>query len=146
VWEYLTSPAKRILYQFGATRIDQANPDGRRGPGTTTHCVHGDSATVYEEILDWRPFDYFTERFSSTGLSAAEMTVQLSATDTGTLATYRMRLPRAKEAREAWEAAGGALTQAFQQSAARMIELLAAEVADEGPPATAPPEPHTHPH
>jgi hypothetical protein len=33
----------------------------QRGVGTVNHCVHGKDATV-EEILDWRPFDYYTVR------------------------------------------------------------------------------------
>jgi hypothetical protein len=40
-------------------RIDEATAAGRRGAGTRNHCVHGKDA-VLEEILDWRPFDYFT--------------------------------------------------------------------------------------
>ena len=32
---------------------------GRRGVGTTNHCMHGPHAII-EEILDWRPFDYLT--------------------------------------------------------------------------------------
>jgi uncharacterized protein YndB with AHSA1/START domain len=147
VWEYLTSPAKRILYQFGATRIDQANPDGRRGPGTTTHCVHGDQGAIHEEVLDWRPFDYFTERFGPPGLAPADATAQLSATDTGTRVTWRMRLPRARKAREMWQAMNDGLTQSFQQSAARMCELLAQELAGEAAPTgttDAPPAPQPH--
>ena len=31
----------------------------RRGIGAENHCMHGKAAVV-EEVLDWRPFDYFT--------------------------------------------------------------------------------------
>ena len=34
---------------------------GRRGPGSANHCIHGKDAVV-EEILDWRPHDYGTDR------------------------------------------------------------------------------------
>lgn len=61
LWDYHTSPEKRLLWQTDFTRIDQSNPDGRRGPGTTNHCVHG-KGVIVEEILDWRPFRYFTVR------------------------------------------------------------------------------------
>lgn len=44
---------------------------GHRGPGTTTHCVHGRDAIV-EEILDWRPFEHFTVRFVLFGLPIDE--------------------------------------------------------------------------
>jgi hypothetical protein len=43
----------------GIQRIDEATPDGRRGTGTRNHCIHGKDV-VLEEILDWRPFDYYT--------------------------------------------------------------------------------------
>jgi len=32
---------------------------GRRGVGTSNHCMHGKEAII-EEIPDWQPFDYFT--------------------------------------------------------------------------------------
>jgi uncharacterized protein YndB with AHSA1/START domain len=66
VWEVVTSPEKRAVWAFDATRIDERQSGGRRGVGTTTHCVHGKTAIV-EEILDWRPFDYFTLRRTMPG-------------------------------------------------------------------------------
>ncbi|HVR33704.1 MAG TPA: DUF2652 domain-containing protein [Acidimicrobiia bacterium] len=61
VWEFTTSPQKRLLWLTDLTRIDEKNPSGRRGAGTTNHCVHGRGA-ITEEILDWHPFQYFTQR------------------------------------------------------------------------------------
>jgi hypothetical protein len=61
VWEFLTSPEKRLVWAVDATRVDEWQQGGRRGTGTRTHCVHGKTAIV-EEILDWRPFRYFTLR------------------------------------------------------------------------------------
>ena len=58
-WAYLTEPGLRATWTPGVQRIDQATPDGRRGSGTRNHCVHGRNASL-EEILDWRPFDYYT--------------------------------------------------------------------------------------
>ncbi len=58
-WNYLTDPGLRAGWQPGIQRIDQSTPDGRRGIGTRNHCIHGKNASL-EEILDWRPFDYFT--------------------------------------------------------------------------------------
>ena len=61
-WEFLTSPARRPRWQAGVTDDRRAGaPAGRRGVGTTNHCVHGKDAIV-EEILDWRPYDYCTHR------------------------------------------------------------------------------------
>jgi carbon monoxide dehydrogenase subunit G len=73
----------------------------------------------------------------------AVATAQLSPTGTGTRVTWRMRLPRARKAREMWESIGESMMQSFQQSAARMQQLLAEEVAAEGAPQDLP---HSHPH
>lgn len=59
VWSYLTDPALRPIWTPRVRRVDQTTPDGRRGVGTQNHCVHGKNASL-EEILDWRPFDYYT--------------------------------------------------------------------------------------
>jgi uncharacterized protein YndB with AHSA1/START domain len=62
VWDWITSPARRIQWQYGATGIDVvAGPAGRRGVGTVNHCIHGKD-TIVEEVLDWRPYDYVTYR------------------------------------------------------------------------------------
>ncbi|HJU52569.1 MAG TPA: DUF2652 domain-containing protein [Acidimicrobiia bacterium] len=76
IWDYFTTPAKRLLWQPEFNRIDQTNPGGRRGPGTTNHCVHGRGAIV-EEILDWRPFDYYSVRLILPGLGNWTQTVEL---------------------------------------------------------------------
>jgi len=58
VWEYFTSPVQRPKWR-GADEVREATSGGRRGIGTTNHCMHGPHAII-EEILDWRPFDYLT--------------------------------------------------------------------------------------
>ena len=60
-WEYFIHPDHRPKWQ-GTERVDEKHDSGRRGVGTVNHCVHGKEATTVEEILDWRPFDYYTER------------------------------------------------------------------------------------
>jgi uncharacterized protein YndB with AHSA1/START domain len=58
VWEYFTSPGQRPKWR-GADVVRESTSGGRRGVGTTNHCMHGPHAII-EEILDWRPFDYLT--------------------------------------------------------------------------------------
>ena len=58
VWEYWTSPGQRTKWR-AADEVREASASGRRGVGTTNHCMHGDHAII-EEILDWRPFDSLT--------------------------------------------------------------------------------------
>lgn len=59
VWEFVTTPSKRLLWQIELTDLQENSEGGRRGAGTWNHCVHGKSAVV-QEFTDWRPFRYFT--------------------------------------------------------------------------------------
>ncbi|HWH31841.1 MAG TPA: DUF2652 domain-containing protein [Egibacteraceae bacterium] len=61
LWELSTEPSKRMLWHQGVTDINESNPGGRRGLGSTAHCLHGSDVMV-EEILDWQPYRYFTRR------------------------------------------------------------------------------------
>src|SRR4029079_1316305 len=62
VWDWITSPARRIQWQYGATGIQTADGTaGRRGVGTVNHCIHGKD-TLVEEVLDWQPVDYVKVR------------------------------------------------------------------------------------
>src|SRR6201984_42499 len=58
VWEYFTVPGQRQKW-WPADAIIETSGNRRRGIGTENHCMHGKDAIV-EEVLDWRPFDYFT--------------------------------------------------------------------------------------
>jgi hypothetical protein len=61
-WDWITSPSRRIQWQYGATSIQMVDGTaGRRGIGTVNHCVHGKDMIV-EEVLDWQPTDYLTLR------------------------------------------------------------------------------------
>jgi uncharacterized protein YndB with AHSA1/START domain len=109
VWEWLTAPSKRQLWQPGVLRVDQDNPRGVPGVGTTNHCVHGDE-TVNEEVLDWKPFDYFTHR-SRGAFGSALFMYELAPADTGgTILTVRMK-PETEEDRAAFEPMAGPFTE-----------------------------------
>jgi len=58
VWEYFTQPGQRPKWR-AADEVRETSAGGRRGVGTTNHCMHGPHAVI-EEVLDWRPFDYLT--------------------------------------------------------------------------------------
>jgi uncharacterized protein YndB with AHSA1/START domain len=60
-WDWLTSPVRRPQFQPGLTAFDADSPTGRRGVGTTNHCVHGRDAVI-EEVLAWRPPEALTTR------------------------------------------------------------------------------------
>jgi hypothetical protein len=66
VWERLSHPDQVV--RFMADRASQTNPGGTRGPGTSTHCVHGSNS--YDlEVLDWIPYELQTLRFRTRGLT-----------------------------------------------------------------------------
>jgi uncharacterized protein YndB with AHSA1/START domain len=81
VWELLTAPEKRLLWQVDD--IEEAQAGGRRCTGTASICIDG-RAKIYEEILDWRPFEYFTESRTPTGGARFLLTTILTPVDGGT--------------------------------------------------------------
>ena len=58
VWEYLTVPGQWQKW-WPTDGLVEHSGNQRRGVGTKVHCMHGKDAII-EELLDWRPFDYFT--------------------------------------------------------------------------------------
>jgi uncharacterized protein YndB with AHSA1/START domain len=87
-WSYMTEPELRATWTPGVERVDEATADGRRGTGTRNHCVHGKDV-VLEEVLDWRPFDYFTieRRTPMPLLKPVRVTYELEDTPEGTRVT-----------------------------------------------------------
>jgi uncharacterized protein YndB with AHSA1/START domain len=58
VWEHFTVPGQRQKW-WPADAVIENSKNARRGVGTENHCMHGKDAII-EEVLDWRPFDYWT--------------------------------------------------------------------------------------
>jgi uncharacterized protein YndB with AHSA1/START domain len=64
-WQYFVDPDKRLRWQPNQTSITYSpNAEGRTGAGASSHCVHGAGGDAMREYLDWRPFEYFTCRFT----------------------------------------------------------------------------------
>ena len=70
-WQYAVDPIER--QRWACRRYnedpdhDERNPDGRLGPGATSHCSHGPGHLMaFREFIDWRPFAYFTSRMTTT--------------------------------------------------------------------------------
>jgi uncharacterized protein YndB with AHSA1/START domain len=97
VWEFLTTPGRRTGWQHGVTDVIQLpEPGGRRGVGTINHCMHGSDAII-QEILDWRPWDYVTDRTTMPGGAPVILsTFELEPTPEGTLlhARFAPNAPR----------------------------------------------------
>ena len=120
VWEYLTSPARRPSWQHGVSEIIEFAPNGRRGVGTTNHCMHGKDV-ILEEILDWRPTDYLTVRWQAgPGAPKMLMSYELEATTEGAHVSMRFARPRSAKDRAFLEAMLPALETG---GSARAIEI-----------------------
>jgi uncharacterized protein YndB with AHSA1/START domain len=131
VWEFVTTPGRRVQWQagIGVTKVEQSNKKGgRRGVGMVSHCMHGEGVSV-EEILDWRPFDYFTDRstYPEFGLSFVS-TMEFEPTATGTLVHTRIQRPRSTKEQKAMEQALVEMEQAFD-AANDALRNLAGEAA-----------------
>ncbi len=126
VWDYLTSASKRLAWQMGTDDMIQDNPRGTRGVGTQNHCVHGD-ATIEEEVLDWKPFDYVTIKVQSP-MGPFTYTFELTPAADGsrTKVVDLMKLTGGPEQEELMAAGmGEMMTQQFVEgmnNMARMIE------------------------
>jgi Protein of unknown function (DUF2652)/Polyketide cyclase / dehydrase and lipid transport len=122
VWEYLTAPDKRVTWQG---TVEEASIGGRRRTGTTSVCIDG-RALVYEEILDWRPFDYFTETRTLPRSAKVVLTTTLEPVDAGTRVRIRGDKPNGT---------GGLLWLATRRNVVRRLRTelsrLAAAVSDE---------------
>lgn len=142
VWEYLTSPARRPRWQAGVSQVIEETTSGRRGVGTTNHCVHGKDAIV-EEILDWRPPDYLTMRWLMPVPNAPRirMTESLEATPSGTHVTMRMERPRSAADRAFLEQMLPMIGPMFQAGVDALTPLLESEMARRAEDAASSPEP-----
>ncbi len=100
-WEFLTMPGQRMSWQPWVTEVRvEGATGGRRGVGSANHCRHGADAVI-EEILDWRPYDYVTDRTildTPSGPVKVLHTVEFEPSPTGT--TIHFRFGPAKTARE----------------------------------------------
>ncbi len=97
VWQYFVDPEKRLRWQPLQTAVkNQPNQQGRLGPGASSHCAHGVGGDVLREYLDWRPYSYFTNRFTPLGRGPLFFpsieTFEFTPTDAGTMVHYRFRL------------------------------------------------------
>ncbi len=100
LWEWFNDPARRGLWMH-ARILPVLRIGGRVAPGARNHCVHGKNEVVVEDILDIKPFEYYTVEHRPQGNPLAlRMTFQfVPSTGGGThlVLTLRSRargLPR----------------------------------------------------
>jgi len=98
VWEYFTLPGQRPKWR-AADEVRESTSGGRRGVGTTNHCMHGPHAII-EEILDWRPCDYLTLTTLLPMPDAAKVLMSYAFSETdggGTRIEIRIAKPKPKD-------------------------------------------------
>jgi hypothetical protein len=139
-WEFITKPGQRMSWQPWVTEVTiQGAAGGRRGPGSANHCMHGKDAVV-EEILDWRPYDYVTDRTileTPSGPVKLLHTVEFEPGTSGTTIHFRYASPKTRREKELMKVIGPAYGQALQSGVPRLVAQLdselAAREADRGP-------------
>jgi uncharacterized protein YndB with AHSA1/START domain len=139
-WEFLTKPGQRMTWQPWVTGVTiKGATGGRRGPGSANHCMHGRDAVV-EEILDWRPYDYVTDRTmidTPSGPVKVLHTIELEPGPEGTTIHMRFAAPKTRREKALMEHIGPAYGQALSSGIPNLIAQLdaarAAREADRGP-------------
>jgi hypothetical protein len=148
-WEFLTRPGQRMSWQPWVTEVTiKGATGGRRGPGSANHCMHGKDAVI-EEILDWRPYDYVTDRTilaTPGGPVKVLHTIELEPGPDGTTIHLRFAAPKTRREqalmKEIGPAYGDALRSGLPTLIAQLDAALAARDADRGPePELAAPSP-----
>ena len=93
--------------------------------------MHGKDAVI-EEILDWRPYDYVTDRTildTPGGPVKVLHTIELEPTTEGTIIHFRYGAPKTRREVAAMEAMGPAYGEALQASLPSLTAQLDAALA-----------------
>jgi len=135
-WEFLTAPGRRPSWQVGVVQVTlDYSQGGRRAVGATNHCAHGAEGGVTEEILDWRPYDYLTDRGTHTtpgGPIKMLETIELEPTATGTMIHFRYEPPRTAKERAIVKSLEPAYRDLFAARMTKLVAQLDAEMAARG--------------
>jgi hypothetical protein len=131
-WEFITRPGQRMSWQPWVTEVTvKGATGGRRGPGSANHCMHGKDAVI-EEILDWRPYDYVTDRTvldSPSGPIKLLHTVEFEPTTAGTTIHFRYAPPKTRREMELMKVIGPAYGAALESGVPSLVAQLDAEMA-----------------
>jgi hypothetical protein len=142
LWEFVTTPGRRVTWTPGVTGVEVTATGNRRGVGATNHCMHGKNASV-EELLDWRPYDYFTLRNTvptPIGPVRFLQTTELEPTPSGTILHMRMAAPETRKGRLVLKLMSRTLDRGLRVANARLAEQLDAEFERRGRDASEEPD------
>jgi len=129
LWEWATSPARRVRWTSGMTDMVEDLASGRRGVGTVNHCAHGKDVSI-EEVLDWVPPEYETKRIKTPyrGVPRIVITMELIARGPDqTDLVYRVARPRSIKDRLILQAMEGPFRASVMRDGASLIELAEAD-------------------
>jgi len=132
LWEWMTSPARRIQWTSGVTEVAETLANGRRGVGTVNHCAHGKNVSI-EEVLDWVPPEYVTKRINMQvpGVPRLVVTMELIARGPAqTEVAFRTKRPRSAKDRIIAEGIWDQIRPGVVRDGATLIELAAADAAE----------------
>jgi hypothetical protein len=96
-WDWYTTPERMLRFEAITGAAAHPNDKGRMGVDAELHCAHGSGRAV-RRMLDWKPFDYFTEELrpvksSWTTPPASVATAEfLERSDGTTTLRHRVRL------------------------------------------------------
>jgi len=124
-WEALTNPTCQLRWRVGADRVDMENPSGARGVGSTTHCVHG-KTTIAQEILDWKPYDYYSYR-ERNPVGECIWTIALSPLGERTQVVWRIKLAGGARQRLAMAVMGRRMRKILQENLDGLVDFLQPE-------------------
>jgi hypothetical protein len=116
----LLASKKHPLWQTLVTEVI-AQTEGRTGPGSVNHCMHGPDLIV-EHVSDWRPFSYITVRYDVADIEGWMWTCDLDETDAGTSVTIRLSDPGG----DGWATYGEDFTASVRDQAEQLQKLLTA--------------------
>ena len=141
-WEFITTPGRRLSWTPGMTGVECIAPGNRRGVGAVNHCMHGKNASI-EELLDWRPYDYFTLRNTvPTPMGALRFlqTTEFEPTPDGTIVHMRAAAPTTLKERILMRLAGRMMESGFQAAQTALAQQIVAELERRDQDASAEPE------
>lgn len=99
VWDHFVQPGLRPKWRAADEVREAHGTGGRRGAGTTNHCMHGAKAIV-EDVLEWRPFESLTLTTLLPAPDAPKILMSYVFSDAGaggTRVEIRVARPRAKD-------------------------------------------------
>jgi hypothetical protein len=130
-WDFVTRPGQRMSWQPWVTSVAiEGAPGGRRGAGSSNHCMHGRDAVI-EEILDWRPYDYVTDNTvvaTPGGPVKVPHTIEFEPTTAGTIIHMRFGAPRTTRERAALTEFGPPYVEALRAAAPTLVAQLEASL------------------